>query len=82
MISDLAHRRMPTSAQHLHIRHRLVEVLRVSHYLRRSLPPDSLIQFLLFFRFISSLAFFSVVGWRAGCPLGGLTGLSTFDGGK
>lgn len=66
------------------MRHRRVEVLRVS-----LLPKMfysfwlSLILFLLFFfSFISSLAFFSVVGWRSVRPLGGLTGPCTFHGGR
>lgn len=41
---------MPTSAQHLHIRHRRVEVLRVSPYLRWPLPSDSLLSSFFFFR--------------------------------
>lgn len=82
LMSNLAIAVCLPSAQHLHMRHLRVEVLRVS-----LLPKMfssfwfSLILF-LFLSFISSLPFFSVVGWRSVCPLGGLTGPCTFHGGR
>ena len=46
-------------------------------YLRCSLPSGFLLSCFFFFSFICSLAFFSVVGWRSVCALGGPTGLCT-----